>query len=464
MADHTHDRGKGEVTPAPISDTIGAVATPAGYGGIGVVRVSGPAVRQVAQALIGKLPAPRFARYCAFRDAAQQPIDRGIALYFPAPHSFTGEDVLELHGHGGPVVMDMLLKRVLALGARMARPGEFSERAFLNGKLDLAQAEAVADLIESSSESAARSALRSLDGKFSEWVQQTVEQLIALRTYIEAAIDFPEEEIDFLADQKIASQLSVIAESLKDLSESARQGCLLHDGITVVLVGPPNAGKSSLLNALSQHDTAIVSTTPGTTRDVLRERIDIDGMPMHVLDTAGLRESGDALEAEGMRRARAAMERSDRILLVIDDDSIGDTALEGLLEQLPAKLALTVIRNKIDLTGRAAGVQETQGRSEVALSAKTGDGLDQLREHLKRCMGFQAAGEGSFIARRRHLDAIRRARDHVQAGHRCLEQTRAGELAAEELRLAQQALNEVTGEFTSEDLLGRIFATFCIGK
>ncbi|MEE9595440.1 MAG: tRNA uridine-5-carboxymethylaminomethyl(34) synthesis GTPase MnmE [Acidiferrobacterales bacterium] len=464
MADHTHDRGKGEVAPAPISDTIGAVATPAGYGGIGVVRVSGPAVRQVAQALIGKLPAPRFASYCAFRDAAQQPIDRGIALYFPAPHSFTGEDVLELHGHGGPVVMDMLLKRVLALGARMARPGEFSERAFLNGKLDLAQAEAVADLIESSSESAARSALRSLDGKFSEWVQQTVEQLIALRTYIEAAIDFPEEEIDFLADQKIASQLSVIAESLKDLSESARQGCLLHDGITVVLVGPPNAGKSSLLNALSQHDTAIVSTTPGTTRDVLRERIDIDGMPMHVLDTAGLRESGDALEAEGMRRARAAMERSDRILLVIDDDSIGDTALEGLLEQLPAKLALTVIRNKIDLTGRAAGVQETQGRSEVALSAKTGDGLDQLREHLKRCMGFQAAGEGSFIARRRHLDAIRRARDHVQAGHRCLEQTRAGELAAEELRLAQQALNEVTGEFTSEDLLGRIFATFCIGK
>ncbi len=285
-----------------------------------------------------------------------------------------------------------------------------------------------------------------------------------LRTYIEAAIDFPEEEIDFLADQKIASQLSVIAESLNDLSESARQGCLLHDGMTVVLVGPPNAGKSSLLNALSQQDTAIVSTTPGTTRDVLRERIDIDGMPMHVLDTAGLRESGDALEAEGMRRARAAMERSDRILLVIDDDSVGDTVLKGLLKQLPAKLAVTVIRNKIDLTGRAAGAQETQGRSEVALSAKTGDGLDQLREHLKRCMGFQAAGEGSFIARRRHLDAIRRARDHVQAGHRCLEQTRAGELAAEELRLAQQALNEVTGEFTSEDLLGRIFATFCIGK
>ncbi|MFQ5761182.1 MAG: tRNA uridine-5-carboxymethylaminomethyl(34) synthesis GTPase MnmE [Acidiferrobacterales bacterium] len=447
-----------------MSDTIGAVATPAGYGGIGVVRVSGPAVRQVAQALIGKLPAPRFASYCAFRDAEQRPIDRGIALYFPAPHSFTGEDVLELHGHGGPVVLDMLLKRVLALGARMARPGEFSERAFLNGKLDLAQAEAVADLIESSSETAARSALRSLDGKFSEWVHQTVEQLIALRTYIEAAIDFPEEEIDFLADENIASQLSVIAESLNNLSESARQGCLLHDGMTVVLAGPPNAGKSSLLNALAQQDTAIVSTTPGTTRDVLRERIDIDGMPMHVLDTAGLREGGDALEAEGMRRARAAMERSDRILLVIDDNSVNDTVLKGLLEQLPARLAVTIIRNKIDLTGRAAGVQETQGRSEVALSAKTGEGFDELREHLKGCMGFQAAGEGTFIARRRHLDAILRARDHVQAGHRCLAQTRAGELAAEELRLAQQALNEVTGEFTSEDLLGRIFASFCIGK
>lgn len=464
MADHTHDRGEGEIALAPISDTIGAVATPAGYGGIGVVRVSGPAVRQVAQALLGELPPPRFASYCAFRDAAQQPIDRGIALYFPAPRSFTGEDVLELHGHGGPVVMDMLLKRVLALGVRMARPGEFSERAFLNGKLDLAQAEAVADLIESSSESAARSALRSLDGRFSEWVHQTVEQLIALRTYIEAAIDFPEEEIDFLADEKIASQVSVIAKSLSDLSESARQGCLLHDGMTVVLAGPPNAGKSSLLNALSQQDTAIVSTTPGTTRDVLRERIDIDGMPMHVLDTAGLRESGDALEAEGMRRARAAMERSDRILLVIDDNSVDDTVLEGLLDQLPAKLAVTVIRNKIDLSGRAVGVQETQGRTEAALSAKTGKGLDELREHLKGCMGFRAAGEGSFIARRRHLDAIHRARDHVQAGHRCLAQARAGELAAEELRLAQQALNEVTGEFTSEDLLGRIFASFCIGK
>ncbi|MFQ5937909.1 MAG: tRNA modification GTPase, partial [Acidiferrobacterales bacterium] len=307
-------------------------------------------------------------------------------------------------------------------------------------------------------------ALRSLDGKFSEWVHRTVEQLIALRTYIEAAIDFPEEEIDFLADERIASELSVIAESLSDLAESARQGCLLHDGMTVVLAGPPNAGKSSLLNSLAQQDTAIVSTTPGTTRDVLRERIDIDGMPMHVLDTAGLRESGDALEAEGMRRAHAAMERSDRILLVIDDNSANDSLLKGLLEQLPARHAVTVIRNKIDLTGRAAGVQQAQGRSEVALSAKTGEGLDGLREHLKHSMGFQAAGEGSFIARRRHLDAIGRACDHVQAGHRCLAETRAGELAAEELRLAQQALNEVTGEFTSEDLLGRIFATFCIGK
>ncbi len=450
--------------PIPARDTIAAVATPPGRGGIAIVRVSGPAVRAVAEELVGRLPRPRYAIYGAFRDACKRPIDKGIALFFPAPGSFTGEDVLELHGHGGPVVMDMLLKRVLQLGARMARPGEFSERAFLNGKLDLAQAEAVADLIESSSESAARSALRSLEGEFSRRVRAIVEQLIELRVYVEASIDFPEEEIDFLSDDKVSCDLAAIRRGLDGLLESARQGCLLHDGMTIVLAGPPNAGKSSLLNRLAQQDAAIVSGIPGTTRDVLRERIDIDGMPVHILDTAGLRESGDEIETEGVRRARAAMERADRVLLVIDDSVTVAPTLEGLLQQLPEHAPHTLVRNKIDLSGRAVGQGQQLGRTEVALSAKTGAGLDVLREHLKACVGFQAAGESTFIARRRHLDAIERARQHVHVGEEQLEGARAGELLAEELRLAQRALGEITGEFTTEDLLERIFASFCIGK
>ncbi|MDX1488566.1 MAG: tRNA uridine-5-carboxymethylaminomethyl(34) synthesis GTPase MnmE, partial [Acidiferrobacterales bacterium] len=313
MANHAHDRGAREVAArAPASDTIAAVATPPGIGGIGVVRISGPDVRQAAQALLGRVPRPRYASHTTFRGAAGEPIDHGIALFFAAPHSFTGEDVLELHAHGGPVVLDMLLKTVLACGARLAQPGEFSQRAFLNGKLDLAQAEAIADLIESSSETAARGALRSLEGKFSEEVHAVVDAMIRLRTYVEAAIDFPEEEIDFLADARIADELFSILTAIERLQGTARQGCLLHDGMTVVLAGPPNAGKSSLLNALAQQDSAIVSATPGTTRDVVRERVNIDGMPMHVLDTAGLRESADEIEGEGMRRARAAMERADR--------------------------------------------------------------------------------------------------------------------------------------------------------
>jgi tRNA modification GTPase len=467
VAYHPHDRGAGEVAapgePVSASDTIAAVATPPGVGGIGIVRVSGPAVRALAQALLRRLPAPRRATYATFHDADEEPIDRGLALFFPAPHSFTGEDVLELHGHGGPVVLDMLLRRVLELGARIARPGEFTERGFLHGKLDLAQAEAVADLIESSSESAARSALRSLQGRFSQQVRDLVEGLVALRTFVEAAIDFPEEEVDFLSDEKLAGELATLLATLERLRASAQQGCLLHDGMTVVLAGPPNAGKSSLLNALARQDSAIVSAIPGTTRDVVRERIAINGMPVHVLDTAGLRQGGDEIESEGMRRARAAMERADRILLVVDDTVSGDADVQELVGQLPRQSSRTLIRNKIDLSQRVAACNETPHMTEVSLSAKTGAGVELLREHLQTCMGFRPAGEGTFMARRRHLRALSLARDHLLLGQERL-QVHAGELLAEELRLAQRVLGEITGEFTSEELLTRIFSSFCIGK
>jgi tRNA modification GTPase len=446
------------------SRTIAAVATPPGRGGIGIVRLSGAATRNIAMAMLGKLPTARHATFAHFLDVLGQPLDRGLAIFFPAPHSFTGEDVLELHGHGGPVVLDMVLKRALELGAHLARPGEFSERAFLNGKLDLAQAEAVADIIEAGSQAAARSALRSLEGEFSQRVHTLVEGLTRLRMYVEAAIDFPEEEIDFLADERVTQELEVQARAITALLASAQQGVLLHDGMTVVLAGPPNSGKSSLLNALAARDTAIVSPVPGTTRDVLRERIHIDGMPLHIIDTAGLRESQDAIESEGIRRARAQMERADRLLLVIDD-SVSDARTAREAEALlPAKLPRTVIRNKIDLTGRTPGMKQTQGEVEISLSAKTGEGLESLHRHLKECMGFQSAGEGTFMARRRHFDAIRRAEMHLAQGKARLRESRAGELLAEELRLAQQALSEITGEFTPEDLLGRIFSSFCIGK
>ena len=444
-------------------DTIAAVATPPGRGGIGIVRVSGPAVKHVAESLLGKLPRPRFATLAEFVDAEGRSIDQGLALFFPAPHSFTGEDVLELHGHGGPVVLDMVLGRALELGARLAGPGEFSERAFQNGKLDLAQAEAVADLIGAGSESAARSALRSLEGEFSRRVHALAEGLTRLRMYVEAAIDFPEEEIDFLADARVPQELDALENEIALLLASTQQGVLLHDGMTVVLAGPPNAGKSSLLNALAQSETAIVSHIPGTTRDVLRERIHVDGMPLHIVDTAGLRESRDEIESEGIRRAREQMERADRILLVLDDTA-GVGAPAEVADLLPPHLPRTVIWNKIDLTGRDPGIENSSGIVEIALSARTGAGLDGLRRHLKACMGFQPAGEGAFIARRRHLDAIRRARDLLLQGKTQLKLSHAGELLAEDLRLAQQALAEITGEFTSDDLLGRIFSSFCIGK
>ena len=446
------------------TETIAAVATPPGRGGIGVIRISGPAAPAIAETLAGKLPTSRVARYCRFIDSDNEAIDEGLLIYFSAPNSFTGEAVVELQGHGGPVVQHMLLKRVVELGARLARPGEFSERAFLNGKLDLAQAEAVADLIESDSTQAARSALHSLQGAFSKEIHALVEMLTRLRMYVEAAIDFPEEEIDFLADERVSQELEAIENQFAQLLAATRQGCLLHDGMTVVLAGKPNAGKSSLLNALAGQESAIVSDIPGTTRDIIREHIQIDGLPVHVLDTAGLRESGDAVESEGVRRAQEAMDKADRVLLIVDDSETSDDDLEQMIAELPCGGPRTIVRNKIDLSGKEPLYIDTRCYKEVCVSAKTGAGLDRLRQHLKDCMGYQPAGEGTFMARRRHLDAIERALNHVVEGKKQLESSKAGELLAEELRLAQNDLGEITGEVTSDDLLGKIFSSFCIGK
>lgn len=447
-----------------MTDTIAAIATPPGQGGIGVVRVSGPCSTAIAEAICGLVPAPRQAVLRRFRATAGEVLDQGIVLFFPAPHSFTGEDVVEFQGHGGPVVLDLLLARVCELGARPARPGEFSERAFLNDKLDLAQAEAIADLIASDTAAAARAALRSLQGEFSRQVNHLVEGLIELRLYVEAAIDFPEEEIDFLADGVIITRLADCREQLSILQAAAGQGRLLRDGMTVVIAGRPNAGKSSLLNDLAGRETAIVTAVPGTTRDVLRERISIDGMPLHVIDTAGLRESDDLVEREGIRRAWAEIETADRVLVVVDD-RIGLAAEEAALrERLPVETPLTVLYNKIDLSGRSPTVQEGLWGTEILLSAKTGAGLDLLREHLKVCMGYRGSAEGTFMARRRHLEALERAATALARAAEQLEIFHAGELVAEELREAQNALAEITGKFTSEDLLSRIFSSFCIGK
>lgn len=433
-------------------------------GGVGIVRVSGPKVREIAETLLGSVPAPRYAAFRRFRYADGQPIDEGLALLFPAPDSYTGEDVLELHGHGGPVVLDLLLQRVLSLGARSARPGEFTERAFLNGKLDLARAEAVADLIEAGTAQAARAAMASLSGVFSQRVEALLEGLIELRMHVEATIDFAEEEIDFLADEQIGVRLAGLQQQLKQLQSDAGQGRLLRDGMTLVIAGRPNAGKSSLLNQLAGQDSAIVTEIAGTTRDVLRERIQLDGMPLHVIDTAGLRDSDDPVEQEGIRRAWREIEAADRVLLMIDACRGIGAAEQAIRERLPKGLPLTLIRNKIDLTDAESGEVQTEWGPEVRLSAKTGAGIDTLRGHLKQCIGYAGAGEGLFSARRRHLEALERTGHHLDAARYQLDIMRAGELVAEELRLAQQALGEITGEFTADDLLGRIFGTFCIGK
>lgn len=447
------------------SDTIAAQATPPGRGGVGIIRVSGPLATSVAQAVLGQIPPARVAKHLPFLDVTAEPIDVGIALLFPSPNSFTGEDVLELQGHGGPVVMDLLLKRVLALGVRLAQPGEFSQRAFLNDKLDLAQTEAIADLINSSTEAAARSALRSLNGEFSRRIAALLERVIHLRMYVEAAIDFPEEEIDFLADRSVLERLDGVLGSLEQVRNAARQGCVLQEGMSVVILGQPNAGKSSLLNQLAGRDTAIVTDIPGTTRDVLRERIHLDGMPLHIVDTAGLREAADAVEAEGIRRAWKEVEKADRVLLVVDDASGISPADQAILQNLPDTAAVTVVRNKVDQSGREAGVAHSvAGRTEILLSAKTGEGIDALREHLKICMGYSGVTEGLFTARRRHLEALDHALLAVHRGRDLLVSRHAGELLAEELRYAQTALNEITGQFDNEALLGRIFSSFCIGK
>jgi tRNA modification GTPase len=451
------------------TDTIVAQATATGRGGVGIIRVSGPQAAQVTLEVTGKALKPRYAEYLPFKATTGLELDQGIALYFPNPHSFTGEDVLELQGHGGPVVMDMLIKRILEIpGLRLAKPGEFSERAFLNDKLDLTQAEAIADLIDASSEEAAKSALQSLQGEFSKRIHVLVESLVHLRIYVEAAIDFPEEEIDFLADGKVSADLQAIIDNLAEVIKEANQGAIMREGMKVVIAGRPNAGKSSLLNALSGKESAIVTDIAGTTRDVLREHIHIDGMPLHIIDTAGLRDASDEVERIGIERAWDEIEQADRVLFMVDGTTTDATnpldIWPDFMDKLPEKIGITVIRNKVDQTKEELGICHVNDPTLIRLSAKTGQGVDALREHLKSCMGFHGANEGGFMARRRHLDALSNAAEHLNIGQQQLEGYMAGEILAEELRITQQYLNEITGEFSSDDLLGRIFSSFCIGK
>lgn len=407
--------------------------------------------------MLGSLPEPRTATYRVFRDAAGVRLDAGLALYFPAPASFTGEAVLELHGHGGPVVIGMIVEAVVRHGARRALPGEFTKRAFLNDKLDLAQAEAVADLIGSGTAQAARAALRSLAGEFSRAVDALAERLVRIRMYVEAAIDFPEEEVDFLSSAELGSQLAACGDAFGQLLDRASVGRVLRDGYRVVIVGRPNAGKSSLMNRLSGEDSAIVTEIAGTTRDVLRERIDIDGLEVELIDTAGLRDDPDRIEAEGIRRARDAMKTADAALWIQDS---ADPHTGELDDALPADIPVVVVRNKIDLSDEPAGIDD----GEVRLSATTGEGIAALRLRLRELAGYEDLGEGAFTARQRHLDALRLAAEHFASGRRALDEQRAGELLAEELRLAQEALGDITGAVSSDELLGRIFSSFCIGK
>ena len=443
------------------TDTICAIATPPGVGGVGVIRISGPLSTSIAKQILGISLQARKAHFARFKDDQGRTIDSGIALLFTAPASFTGEDVLELQGHGGPQILQMLMTRVMELGARPARPGEFSERAFLNNKLDLVQVEAIADLIESGTQASARAAQRSLEGVFSEAVNHLQQELIDLRVFVEAAMDFPDEEIDFLADSDVLEKLGRAGDHLRTLLEQAHQGQLLRDGINIAIAGLPNAGKSSLLNALAGRESAIVTDTPGTTRDVLREHISLDGLPVHVSDTAGIRESTDQVEAEGVRRARAALTIADLVLLVIDSTQPLEPQL-ALRTEIPDNIACIEVYNKLDLTDGEAGVDDTL--LKVWVSAKTGQGLQRLTRLVKSTVGANVSAEGVFSARTRHLDALRRTLDHIETGRVQLEQYNAPETLAEELRLAQKSLGEITGEYLPDDLLGAIFSSFCIGK
>ncbi|CUX97116.1 tRNA uridine-5-carboxymethylaminomethyl(34) synthesis GTPase MnmE [Candidatus Hoaglandella endobia] len=454
------------------TETITAIATPPGRGGIGILRVSGPLAAAVARELLGKIPHSRQATYLPFCAEDGTPLDQGIALFFPGPQSFTGEDVLELQGHGGPVILDLLLKRILSLpGIRIARPGEFSERAFLNDRLDLAQAEAIADLIDANSAQAAQSAFNSLQGAFSDRIHRLMEALTNLRIYIEAVIDFPDEEIDLLSKVRIEEKLNKIISSLDQVRTEARQGNLLREGMKVVITGKPNAGKSSLLNALVGWEAAIVTAISGTTRDVLREHIHIDGMPLYIIDTAGLHEANNEIEIIGIKRAWREIEQADRILLIVDGTTNHQSIPKMLRllfnDRLPIGIPVTVVRNKADITGERVGISEVSGYSIITISAQSGAGIEVLREHLKQSMGYLGGTEGIFLARRRHLSALEAVAVHLGQSKEQLASTSstyAVEIIAEELRLAQQSLSEITGKFTSDELLSKIFSSFCIGK
>ena len=453
-------------------DTIAAICTPPGKGGVGIIRLSGSNAFNIAKAITNSDLKNRFAHFCQFYEnmsyTSEHVIDEGLAIFFQEPHSFTGENIVELQGHGGPVVLDLLLKECIKNGARLARPGEFSERAFLNDKIDLAQAEAMADLIESSSSQAAKNAIRSLQGEFSNQIHSLVNQVINLRMYVEAAIDFPEEEIDFLKDGHVQQQLENILDNINNIIQSANQGRILRDGITVVIAGKPNAGKSSLLNMLAGHEAAIVTDIAGTTRDILKEHILIDDMPLHIIDTAGLRESPDIVEREGIRRASKAIEDADIILLVTEsgettDENIKDFLSSYITEDISTKPSI-IVYNKCDKRNEQPKLNIKTGITTITLSAKTGLGIDLLKEELKRTAGLNSSMEGIYSGRQRHIDALNRARNFLSTGLIQLIEHGAGELLAEDLRFCQQSLNEITGEFSNDDLLGKIFSSFCIGK
>lgn len=449
---------------AHATETIAAIATPPGRGAVGIVRLSGARAFEIAARLCGGLPAPRHAALRPFKNGEGETLDEGLVLVFPAPHSYTGEDVVELQGHGGPVVLDLLLRACCDAGARLARPGEFSERGFLNDRLDLAQAEAIADLINAASAQAAKAARRSLEGEFSKQVNALVEEITQLRVFVEGALDFSDEEIDWLSDSSLRTRLVVLNENLRALIHQAGQGRRLREGMTVALAGQPNVGKSTLLNALAGSDAAIVTDIPGTTRDLLRENIVIGGMPLTLVDTAGLRESRDPVERIGVERAWKALEQAELILFLLDDRAGLTPADQDLLERLPCGPEVLLLHNKCDLSGRAPQRFEAENRTHLRIAAASGVGLDALKQEIKRIAGLDDAGEGLFSARTRHLEALQRAQAHSLIAQQRIEERSSAELAAEELRLAQQALSEITGAFTSDDLLGRIFSSFCIGK